>query len=62
MDKRCYQALGRQFYLWHRGNRIKFQYAGHSKDLELEVERVMGLIDYVEKKKTALAGELRQSL
>ncbi|MBF0571445.1 MAG: hypothetical protein HQL12_06185 [Candidatus Omnitrophica bacterium] len=54
MDKRCFQALGRQFYEWHRDHRIVFTYGGHSKDLELEVERLTGLIDYVKQKKEDL--------
>ena len=54
MNKRFYKSLGRQFYEWHRDNKIKFDYTGHSKDLELEVERLAGLIDYVQKKKISL--------
>ncbi|MBF0486353.1 MAG: hypothetical protein HQL16_07570 [Candidatus Omnitrophica bacterium] len=55
MNKRYFQVLGRQFYQWYQDNKIRFEYGGHSKDLELEVERLTGLINYVEKKKKALS-------
>ncbi len=54
MDKRFFQDLGRQFYEWHRDGKVDFEYTGHSKDLELEVERLTGLVDYILKKKGAL--------
>ncbi|MBF0569709.1 MAG: hypothetical protein HQL18_02915 [Candidatus Omnitrophica bacterium] len=57
MDKRCFQTLGQRFYEWHRGGKIKFEYGGGSKDLELEVERLIGLINYVEDKKKTLASK-----
>ncbi|MBF0123506.1 MAG: hypothetical protein HQL21_08925 [Candidatus Omnitrophica bacterium] len=57
MDKRFFRTLGKQFYDWYRDNKIRFEYAGHSKDLELEVERLTGLINYVEQKKKALIGK-----
>ncbi|MBF0511511.1 MAG: hypothetical protein HQL13_04190 [Candidatus Omnitrophica bacterium] len=57
MDKGCYQILGRQFYEWHREGKLIFQYGGQSKDLELEVDRLIGLIDYVEKKHQGLSDQ-----
>ena len=54
MSNRSFLELGRQFYAWHRDGRIRFEFGGHSKDLELEVERLSGLIDYVEKKRESL--------
>ncbi|MBF0330872.1 MAG: hypothetical protein HQL17_02965 [Candidatus Omnitrophica bacterium] len=54
MNKSVFKALGQQFFKWHRTHHLKFEYAGHSKDLELEVKRLTGLIDYVEKKKAKL--------
>jgi hypothetical protein len=54
MNDRFFHDLGKQFYEWHRSNRIRFEYGGPGKDPEPEVERIAGLIDYVEKKKDAL--------
>ncbi len=54
MNKKFFQVLGKQFYEWHRDNKIKFEFKGHSRDLELEVDRLTGLIDYVAKKKRSL--------
>jgi len=54
MNNRFFHDLGKQFYEWHKNNKVWFEYGGHSKDLELEVERLAGLIDYVEKKKEDL--------
>ncbi|MEI6437169.1 MAG: hypothetical protein WCO69_00290 [Candidatus Omnitrophota bacterium] len=54
MSNRSFLELGRQFYEWHRDGRVRLEYGGHSKDLELEVERLAGLIDYVEKKREAI--------
>ncbi|MBF0479922.1 MAG: hypothetical protein HQL26_10610 [Candidatus Omnitrophica bacterium] len=57
MNNKFFNDLGKQFYGWYRDNKIRFEYGGKSKDLELEVERIAGLIDYVEKKKAALVGK-----
>jgi len=51
MSNRSFLELGRQFYQWLRDGKIRLEYGGNSKDLELEVERLAGLIDYVEKKR-----------
>lgn len=57
MGNRSFLELGRQFYAWYRDGRVRLDYGGHSKDLELEVERLAGLIDYVQKKRLALNGK-----
>lgn len=48
------RELGRQFHAWHKDNRIQFEYGGRGRGLELEIERIMGLIDYVAQKKETL--------
>ncbi|MBF0477926.1 MAG: hypothetical protein HQL26_00420 [Candidatus Omnitrophica bacterium] len=54
MNNKFFNDLGQQFYAWYRDHKIRFEYGGQSKDLELEVERITGLINYVEKKKASL--------
>ena len=59
MGHQFFYDFGKQFYEWHKDNKIQFEFKGHSRDVELEVERIAGLIDYVGKKKEAL---LKKSL
>ncbi|MBF0217833.1 MAG: hypothetical protein HQL30_12675 [Candidatus Omnitrophica bacterium] len=58
MGKHSFRNLGKQFYEWYRDGLVQFEYAGKSKDLVSEVERVTKLIDYVEKKKAALVDKM----
>ena len=53
-NTQAYLEIGRQFYAWHKDSRVQFEYGNNSKDLELEVERIVGLIDYVLEKKEKL--------
>lgn len=54
MENPSFQDIGRQFYAWHKDNKIRFEYKDTGKDAELELRRIVDLIDYMEKKKAAL--------
>lgn len=54
MEKACFQETGRQFYAWHKAKKIRLEYKISGGDVELELKRMVGLIDYVENKKAAL--------
>ncbi|MBF0494117.1 MAG: hypothetical protein HQL28_03180 [Candidatus Omnitrophica bacterium] len=55
MKNRALRDLGKQFYEWQKSGACEFEYGGDSKDLNLEVERITKLIDYLEAKKEALS-------
>ena len=54
MDKNAFCDLGKHFYAWYKENLVQFEYSGNSVELESELERIVGLIDYTENKKNTL--------
>lgn len=51
MQNSAFGELGAQFYKWIKDNRIRFKYEGQAQEMELEIERIVGLIGYIEKEK-----------
>lgn len=54
MNKNVYQDLGKLFYAGYKENLVQFEYPGNSVELESELERIVGLINYIENKKKTL--------
>ncbi len=54
MKKRIFRDLGCSFYDWYKTNRVKFVYGTDGKDLDIKIEHISELINYVKKKKKSL--------
>lgn len=50
-ERGFYRALGQRFYEWYKEGKVVFDYANRGEDLEIEIERISELIEYVESKK-----------
>lgn len=60
MDKCALADLGRQFYQWHKDNLIRFECGSQSREIESELERIVGLIDYLLREKRGVPEEPRR--
>ncbi len=45
-----YRRLGQKFYEWYKDGKLVLIYAHMGKDLEIEIERISELIEYVKSK------------
>jgi len=52
--KQFFRNLGRMFYDWYETDRVKFVYGTEGKSLDVEIEHISELIEYVKKKKESL--------
>ena len=53
-NKKILQNLGQNFYEWHKDKKLNFVYGTDSQNLEMEIERISELIEYVKVKKESL--------
>jgi hypothetical protein len=54
MKKHSFYEIGKQFYDWLRTGKLQFVYGDTGKDAELELARILELIEYTSGKKETL--------
>ncbi|MBF0521933.1 MAG: hypothetical protein HQL24_02635 [Candidatus Omnitrophica bacterium] len=54
MENKIYLDLGKSFYDWHHSGKLKFFFEEDNKNLEMEIERVSELVEYVKEKREDL--------
>ena len=54
MKREILRDLGQNFYNWYVTDRVKFVYGTEGKYCEIEIEHIVNLIKYVERKRQDL--------
>ena len=51
MRQRLLRDLGKRFYEWCKGDKVKFVYGTKGKGLDKRIDHILGLIEYSKGKK-----------
>jgi hypothetical protein len=54
-EKKKFRNLGQTFYRWYKADKVKFVYGTEARGLDMEIQRIAELIEYVKKKKEVVS-------